>query len=84
MLNFNIYILRLIFTNDTFRGAKIPSGEYSIEDDHHHNHGVEANNSLYCIKLSIVVDVEESRKYDHFPQTLQEDLQHQQSHQLGT
>ena len=55
-----MYILKLNFTNDAFRGAKIPSGEYSIEDDHHHNHGVEANNSLDCIKLSPVVDVEES------------------------
>ena len=60
------------------------SAKYSIKDDHHQDHGVEANNCLDGIKLSIVVDVEKSRKYDHFPQTLQEDLQHHQSHQIGT
>ena len=63
MFNFYIYILKLIFTNDTFRGAKILSGKDSIEDDHHHDHGVEANNSLHCIKLSTVVDVEESHQH---------------------
>ena len=50
------------------------SAKYSIKDDHHQDHGVEANNCLDGIKLSIVVDVKESWKDDNFPQTLKEDL----------
>ena len=36
------------------------SSKYSIIDDHHQDHGVEANNCLDGIKLSVVVDVKES------------------------